>query len=100
MYTIYGGVTENSYPSLLIFSSNNPICKSPRPLTTILFDLAFLSGSIYKATSFSAYYNNLVRSSFNVNLLPSFPANGEVLTLTDTPINALSILILGITLSG
>ena len=54
----------------------------------------------YRATSFSAYSINLFFKSFKVNFVPYFPANGDVLTLIETPINGGSILIDGITFSG
>jgi hypothetical protein len=70
--------------------------KSPRPFT--ITEVEFLLPAFtYNATSFSAYSSNLVFMSFNVNLVPYLPANGEVLTLIDTPINGGSILIDGIT---
>ena len=50
-----------------------------------------------RATSFYASSSNRDFKSFKVNLVPSLPANGEVLTLIETPINGGSILIEGIT---
>lgn len=52
------------------------------------------------ATSFSAYYLNLTFKSLRVNLVPYFPANGDVLTLIVTPIKGSSILRQGITFYG
>lgn len=53
-----------------------------------------------RATSFSAYSNNLLLRSFKVNFVPYFPAKGEVFTFIETPINGGSILIEGITFYG
>lgn len=56
--------------------------------------------NISRATSFYASYSNLFFISANVNFVPSFPAKGDVLTLSETPINGGSILIEGMTFSG
>lgn len=93
---ISGGVTDISKPYLLIFSSNIPRWRSPRPLTVI--EVAFpFPVSICKATSFYDSFNNLVFNSFNVNLSPSFPESGEVLTLTEMAIMGGSIFVDGMT---
>lgn len=63
-------------------------------------DVEFLLPLTSSATSFYDYYFNRSLKSFNVNFVPYFPANGEVFTLTETPISGGSILMLGITFSG
>lgn len=99
LYMISGGVTENSKPSLLIFSRRSPIWRSPLPLTMTEVEVLF-PGLTSKATSFSDSSISLFLISFNVILVPSFPAKGEVLTLIDTPIRGGSTLIEGITFYG
>lgn len=73
--------------------------KSPRPLTKI--EVEFLPPiSISRATSFSAYSINRFFKSLRVSFVPYLPANGDVLTLIETPISGGSTLMQGITFSG
>jgi hypothetical protein len=62
-----------------------------------MIELVLAPALTKRATSFSASSLNLVFKSFKVNLVPYLPANGEVLTLTETPIKGWSIFKHGIT---
>jgi len=80
LVTISGGVIDNSNPSLLIRSINTARWRSPLPFIVIK-PPSPLPSNIYtfKATSFSASFNNLSLIYEMVNLVPSLPYNGLLL---------------------
>ncbi|MNI25335.1 hypothetical protein D3C73_789800 [compost metagenome] len=79
MYITVGRETNNSYPSLLIFSISIERCNSPLPETLKLSGDSV--SSTLKDTLVSTSLNNLSLKCLEVINLPSLPARGPLFTL-------------------